>query len=116
MVRTLGNVWCRSPFRNKVGEDLALDRMAWLEVELKTSELSCPLGDVAGGVRIVEDGPQWVGGHHHDLVRLEVMADLPGRYKYSIKELMRLRIPCPCFMEDLADVVDWPLDGPDSTS
>jgi hypothetical protein len=58
--------------------------MAWLEVELKSSELGCPLGNVARGVGIVEDGPQWVGGHHHNLVGLEIVAEFLGRNEYSI--------------------------------
>jgi hypothetical protein len=47
--------------------------MAWLEVELKSSKLCCPLGDIAHGVGIVENGPQRVGGHYHNLVGLEIM-------------------------------------------
>jgi hypothetical protein len=88
--------------------------MAWLEVELESSELSYPLGDIACGVGMVEDGPQWVGGYHHDLVGLEVVAEFPGRNEYSIKKLMRFRIPSLCLMKDLTDVVDRLLDGPDS--
>jgi hypothetical protein len=61
--------------------------MAWLEVELESSELCCPLGDVAYGVRIMEDGPQWVGGYHHNLVGLEVVTEFPGRNEYSIRSL-----------------------------
>jgi hypothetical protein len=55
MVRIPWDAWCWCPFRDEVSKDLALDGMAWLEVELKSSELSCPLGDVARGVGIVED-------------------------------------------------------------
>jgi hypothetical protein len=44
------------------------------------------------------------------------MAELPGRNEYSIKELMRLRIPSLCFMKDLIDVVDWLLDSLDLAS
>jgi hypothetical protein len=54
---------------------LAFDGVAGLEVELKSSELSSPLGNVACGVGIVEDGPQRVRGHHHNLVGLELMVD-----------------------------------------
>jgi hypothetical protein len=113
MVRTPWDTWCWSPFRNKVGEDLALDSVAWLEVELKSSKLCCPLGNVARGVGIVENVPQRIGGHHHNLVGLEIMTELPGRNEYSIKELMRLSIPGLCFMKELADVVDWFLDSLD---
>jgi hypothetical protein len=64
----------------------------------------------------VEYGSQRIGGHHHTLVSLEIMTELPGRDKYSIKELMRLRIPGLCLMKDLADVVDQLLDSLDFTS
>jgi hypothetical protein len=85
--------------------------VAWLEAELKSSKLCCPLGDVARGVEIVENGPQKIGGHHHNLVGLEIMVELSGCNKYSIKELMRLRIPSLCFMKDLTDAVDRLLDS-----
>jgi hypothetical protein len=87
--------------------------MAWLEVELESGELCYPLGDVACGTGIVENGPQWVGGYHHNLMGLKVVAEFSGRNEYSIKKLMRLRIPGLCLMKDLTDVVDWLLDGPD---
>jgi hypothetical protein len=87
--------------------------VAGLEVELKSSELCSPLGDVSRGIGIVEDGPQRVRGHHHNLVGLEIMAEHAGRNEYSIKEFMRLGVPGLCLMQDLADVVDWLLDGLD---
>ena len=36
----------------------------------------------------------------------------PRRNKYGIDKLMRLKIPGLCLVEDFADIVDWPLDGP----
>jgi hypothetical protein len=105
MVRTPWDAWRWSPLCNKVGKDLALDSVAGLEVKLKSSKLCSPLGDVARGVGIVEDGPQRVRGYHHNLVGLEIMAELPGCNEYSIKELMHLRVRL-CFMKGLADVVD----------
>jgi hypothetical protein len=98
VVPTPRDAWCRSPLCNKVGKDLTLDGVAGLEVELKSSELYSPLGNVALGVGVMEDGPQWVGGHHHNFVGLEIMAELPGCNEYSIEELMRLGIPSLCFM------------------
>jgi hypothetical protein len=92
MVQTLWDAWCWSPLRNKVGEDLALHGVVGLEVKLKSSKLCSPLGDVARGIGIVEDGPQSVRGHHHNLVVLEIMAELSGCNEYSIKELMYLGI------------------------
>jgi hypothetical protein len=47
----------RSPLHDEVSQNLALDSVARLEVQLELSELRCPLGDVACGVRVVEDGP-----------------------------------------------------------
>jgi hypothetical protein len=104
------------PLHDEVSKDLTLNGMAWLEVELESSEFNCPLGDVACGVGIVEDGPQWVGGDHHNLMGLKVVAEFRGRNEYSIKELMRLRIPGFCLVKDLTDIVDRLLDGPDSAS
>jgi hypothetical protein len=46
----------------------------------------------------VEDGPQWVGGHHHNFMGLEIMAELLGHNEYSIEELMHLGIPGLCLM------------------
>ena len=45
--------WGRSPFRYEIGQDLALDCMARLEVQMKLSQLYCPLGDVARGIGVV---------------------------------------------------------------
>jgi hypothetical protein len=47
-------------------------------------------------------------------VCLEIVAQLPGRNKHSIEKLVRLKVPGLCFVEDLDDVVDRPLYGPDS--
>jgi hypothetical protein len=77
---------------------LTLDGVARLEVELKSAKLCSPLGNVARGVGVAEDGPQWIRGHHHNFVGLEIMAELPGRDEYSIKELMRLGILGLCFI------------------
>jgi hypothetical protein len=86
------------------------------EVELKTSKFRRPLSDVARGVGIVEDSPQRVRGYNHNLVGLKIMAKLPGCNEYSIKKLMRLRIPGLCFMKDLTDIVDQLLDSLDFAS
>jgi hypothetical protein len=47
----------RCPLHDEVSQDLALDSVVRLEVQLELSELRNPLGDVACGVRVVEDGP-----------------------------------------------------------
>jgi hypothetical protein len=47
----------RRPLHDEVSQDLALDGVARLEVQLELSELRCPLGDVACGIRVMEDGP-----------------------------------------------------------
>jgi hypothetical protein len=51
------DAWGRRPHYDEVSQDLALDGVARLEVQLELSELRGPLGDVACGVRVVEDGP-----------------------------------------------------------
>ena len=47
---------------------------------------------------------------------LEIMAQLPRRNKHIIEKFVRLKVPGLCLMEDLADVVDRPLNGPDLRS
>jgi hypothetical protein len=44
------------------------------------------------------------------------VAQLPGRNKHSIEKLMCLKVPGLCLVEDLADVVDRLLNGPDPYS
>jgi hypothetical protein len=46
-------------------------------------------------------------------VCLKIVAQPPGRNKYSIEKLVHLKVPGLHLMEDLADVVDRPLYGPD---
>jgi hypothetical protein len=53
MVRIPRNAWRRRQLCNEVGKDLTLDGVAGLEVKLKSSKLSNPLGDVARGVGVV---------------------------------------------------------------
>jgi hypothetical protein len=106
--RTLGG-----PLYDEVSQDLTFDGVARSEVQLELSEFRDPLGNVACGVRVVEDGLQWEGGHHHNPVRLEIMAQLPGRNKHSIEEFVRLKVPSFRLMKDLTNVVDRPLNGSD---
>jgi hypothetical protein len=56
-IRTPRNARGRGPLHDEVSQDLALDSMARLEVELELYKFHGPLGDVACGVRVVEDGP-----------------------------------------------------------
>jgi hypothetical protein len=56
-IRTPRDAWGRHPLYDEVSQDLALDGVVRLEVQLELSELRSPLGDVACGVRVVEDGP-----------------------------------------------------------
>jgi hypothetical protein len=55
-VRAFRGAWGWGPFHDEVGQDLAFDGVAGLEVQLELSELCCLLGDVVGGVWVVEDG------------------------------------------------------------
>jgi hypothetical protein len=50
---------------------------------------------------------------HHDPVCLEIVAQLSGRNKHVVEQLVCLKVPGLCFVEDLTDVVDRPLYGPD---
>jgi hypothetical protein len=56
-VRTPRSARERRPLHDEVSQDLALDGVARLEVQLELIKLRCPLGDVAYGIRVVEDGP-----------------------------------------------------------
>jgi hypothetical protein len=56
-IQTPRSTWGRRPLHDEVSQDLALDGVARLEVQVELSELRDPLGDVACGVRVVEDGP-----------------------------------------------------------
>jgi hypothetical protein len=87
--------------------------MARYKIQLKLSQLRCPLSDVACRVRVVEHSPQREGRYHRDLMSLEVVAQLPGSDEYCVKQLVDLQIPCIGFMEDLADVVHRALDSLD---
>jgi hypothetical protein len=55
-IRTPRSARGRCPFHDEVSQDQALDDVVRLEVQLELSELRDPLGDVAYGVRVVEDG------------------------------------------------------------
>jgi hypothetical protein len=46
----------RGPLHDEVHQDLALDNVVGLELQLELSKLRGPLGDVARGVRVVENG------------------------------------------------------------
>jgi hypothetical protein len=55
-IRTPRSARGRGPLHDEVSPDLALDGVARLEVQLEFGKLRRPLGDVARGVRVVEDG------------------------------------------------------------
>jgi hypothetical protein len=55
-IRTPRSARGRGPLHDEVIQDLALDSVARLEAQLELSKLRRPLGDVARGVRVVEDG------------------------------------------------------------
>jgi hypothetical protein len=55
-IRTPRSARGRSPLHDEVSQDLALDRVARLELQLELGKLRRPLGNVARGVRVVEDG------------------------------------------------------------
>jgi hypothetical protein len=49
--------WGWGSLHDEVSQDLTFDGVVGLEVQLELNELCCPLGDVASGVWVVEDGP-----------------------------------------------------------
>jgi hypothetical protein len=55
-IRTPRSARRRGPLHDEISHDLALDSVARLKVQLELGKLRCPLGDVACGVRIVENG------------------------------------------------------------
>jgi hypothetical protein len=64
---------------------LQLDGRLRPEIEGEGSQLHCPLGDVPGGIPIVEDIRQWKVGDHQDVVCVKIMVKLPGGDEYTIK-------------------------------
>ena len=77
------------------------------------SKKSVQWGSVKTGALISgSEGPALMTGPPES-VCLKVVAQFPGRNKYCIDKLMRLKIPGLCLVKDFADVVDWLLDGPD---
>jgi hypothetical protein len=56
-IRTPWSTRGRGPLHDEVSQHLALDSVARLEVELELCTFQGPIGDVACGIRVVEDGP-----------------------------------------------------------
>ena len=63
---------------HEVRERLAFDRLVTNKVQIKLRQLHRPLDDAPSAFSVPEDPPQWIRGNHRDLVRLEVVAQLPG--------------------------------------
>ena len=74
-------IWWRildlHPFGDEDGQSLRFDGGVTGELDGKGPELYQPFDNSAFGVSIVEYIAEWKGGNHLDLVRLEVVSQLP---------------------------------------
>ena len=84
----MGDVWGQEldfcPFGDEVGKSLRLNSGAGDIPDVMTHELESPLGDLASGVTVMDDLPEWVRGDDHDLVVGEVVQELPGRHQHGV--------------------------------
>ena len=98
------------PFGDEVGEHLRLYRLAAPKINGVHAELYRPFNDVAIGFLITEDVTQRILSNHCYLICLKVMAELLGRNKDSVQQLLDLRIPSLRLVQDFANEVDWALN------
>ena len=98
------------PFGEEVGMHLGLYCLAAPEINGVHAELYHPFNDAAIGFLIMEDVAQRILSNHCYLIRLKVMAELPGRNKDSVKQFLDLRIPNLRLIQDFADEVDRALN------
>ena len=75
-----------SPFYHEIDEGLSLDHGAGGIRDVEAHELERPLGDVAGGLPIVDDVPQATRGYDHNRVAIKVMPELQLANEYGIEE------------------------------
>ena len=93
------------PFGDEVGEHLRLYRLAAPKINGVCAELYHPFNDAAIGFLIMEDVAQRILSNHCYLIRLKVMAELPGRNKDSVQQFLDLRIPSLRLIQDFTDEV-----------
>ena len=98
------------PFGDEVGEHLRLHHPVAPKIIGVCAELYRPFNDAAICFFIIEDIAQRILSNHCYLIRLKVMAKLPRRNQYSIRQLLELWIPSLRLIQDLADKVDRALN------
>ena len=81
------------PFGDEVSEHLRLYRLVAPEINGVCVELYRPFNDAAIGFLIAEDVAQRIISNHCYLICLKVMAELSGRNKDIVQQLLDLRIP-----------------------
>ena len=98
------------PFDDEVSEHLRLYCLTAPKINGVCVELYRPFNDAAICFFIIEDIAQRILSNHCYLIRLKVMAKLPRRNQYSIRQLLELWIPSLRLIQDLADKVDRALN------
>ena len=99
-----------SPFGNEISEHLRLYHLVAPEINGVCVKLYRPFNDVAIGFLIMKDVTQQILSNHCYLICLKVMAELPGRNKDNVQQLLDLRIPSLRLVQDFIDEVDRALN------
>nr|AAX96378.1 retrotransposon protein, putative, unclassified [Oryza sativa Japonica Group]ABA91916.1 retrotransposon protein, putative, unclassified [Oryza sativa Japonica Group] len=97
------------PLHHKVGEGLALDRVAWFKAQIEFREFDCPFHHPSSTLSVIQDLAEGIRRNHRDPMRLEIMAQLPRSYQDSVKHLLGLRVSGLGVPEGLTNKVDGPL-------
>jgi len=93
------------PFGDEIGEHLRFYRLAAPEINGVCAELYRPFNDAAIGFLITEDVAQQILSNNCYMICLKVMAELPGRNKDSVQQLLDLWISSLRLVQDFADEV-----------
>ena len=81
------------------------------ELQVSGTKLDVPLCDSSSCSWVVEDVREWCAAHHRDGVLIEVVGYFPRRHDDGVHELFVVLVPLLRFVQDLIEVVDWPLDS-----
>ena len=93
------------PFDDEVSEHLRLYCLTAPKINGVCVELYRPFNDAAICFFIIEDIAQRILSNHCYLIRLKVMAELPGHNKDSIQQFLDLRIPSLRLVQDFTHEV-----------
>jgi hypothetical protein len=93
------------PLGNEVCEYLGLDSTVWCVCYVLPHQLERPVGESAFILRVLDDLPERVFGHHGDGVRIKVVSELALGHQDRIHELLHLRVTRLGVGEHLADEV-----------